>query len=329
MKVLIVLFAIFCLSFAAPIFRDGKIQDDSKVPVKNEKLVNFINKLNTSWKAGHNEMWNDWSVARAKKLMGAHLYTAMDEPRISHSEIVIKALPPSFDSRTNWPKCPTIGTILNQAECGSCWAFGCIESISDRFCIFSNASINIPLSEMDLVTCDNQQGGCEGGDPYSAWSWVASEGIVSAACSPYTIPTCPPAQQPCLNFVNTPNCVKQCSDSENWSSSKKYVKSYYYVSSNQNDIAAEIVQNGPVEAAFSVYEDFVHYKSGVYVHKTGSYLGGHAVKIIGYGTESGLPYWLVVNSWTTYWGDQGLFKIVKGRNECGIESGIVGGAPKI
>jgi cathepsin B len=48
-----------------------------------------------------------------------------------------------------------------------------------------------------------------------------------------------------------------------------------------------LVTNGPVTAAFTVYEDFVSYKSGIYKHTTGSALGGHAVKIIGYGTENG------------------------------------------
>jgi len=48
-----------------------------------------------------------------------------------------------------------------------------------------------------------------------------------------------------------------------------------------------LVTNGPVTAAFTVYEDFVAYKSGVYKHTTGSALGGHAVKILGYGTENG------------------------------------------
>jgi cathepsin B len=37
--------------------------------------------------------------------------------------------------------------------------------------------------------------------------------------------------------------------------------------------------NGPVEAAFTVYADFPSYKSGVYQHKSGSELGGHAIKV--------------------------------------------------
>ena len=54
------------------------------------------------------------------------------------------------------------------------------------------------------------------------------------------------------------------------------------------------------------------YKSGVYQHKTGQFLGGHAVKIIGWGVLSGTKYWLVANSWNPTWGDHGFFKILRG-----------------
>jgi len=295
----------------------------------NPRLVNYINSVKTSWSAQNHDMWKGKTIRQVKRLLGAHLYTSMDEPRKTFAPEILKATPTSFDSRAAWPKCTTIGTILNQAECGSCWAFGCVESITDRFCINSNASILVELSEMDLVTCDSEQGGCEGGDPLSAWGWIQRNGIVTNACSPYTIPTCPPAQQPCLNFVPTPSCVKQCNNSQNWDSNKKYISDHYYVGTDQSQICTEIYQHGPVEAAFSVYEDFIHYKSGVYQHTSGSYLGGHAIKIIGYGTENDLPYWEVANSWTTYWGNKGFFKILRGADECGIESGVVGGTPKI
>lgn len=48
--------------------------------------------------------------------------------------------------------------------------------------------------------------------------------------------------------------------------------------------------------------------AGVYKHVTGDMLGGHAVKIIGWGEENGTPYWLVANSWNTDWGDKGMKK---------------------
>lgn len=65
-------------------------------------------------------------------------------------------------------------------------------------------------------------------------------------------------------------------------------------------------------AAFTVYEDFLTYKSGVYSHSTGSALGGHAIKVIGWGNQDGEDYWLAVNSWNRTWGDQGTFKIKMG-----------------
>ncbi len=64
-----------------------------------------------------------------------------------------------------------------------------------------------------------------------------------------------------------------------------------------------------MEAAFTVYEDFFSYSSGVYHHVYGGIAGGHAIKVLGWGHEDGLDYWLCANSWGTSWGLQGLFKI--------------------
>lgn len=86
----------------------------------------------------------------------------------------------------------------------------------------------------------------------------------------------------------------------------------YYVRANPDAIKAEMFKNGPVGVAFDVYGDFMHYKSGVYAHTSGDYLGkysyafqipnynliflgGHAVKMIGWGVENNVPYWLCVN----------------------------------
>jgi cathepsin B len=64
-------------------------------------------------------------------------------------------------------------------------------------------------------------------------------------------------------------------------------------------IQTEIMKGGPLQVGFSVYQDFLSYKSGVYKYTTGGLLGGHAVKIVGWGVDSAskLPYWLVANSW--------------------------------
>lgn len=51
--------------------------------------------------------------------------------------------------------------------------------------------------------------------------------------------------------------------------------------------------------------DWCFLSSGVYQHVTGEMVGGHAVRILGWGVENGTPYWLVGNSWNTDWGDNG------------------------
>jgi len=76
--------------------------------------------------------------------------------------------------------------------------------------------------------------------------------------------------------------------------------------------------NGPVEGAFTVYEDFLAYKSGVYEHKSGQQLGGHAIKVLGWGVDSGVNYWIVANSWNEDWGNGGFFNIKLGSTSAAL-----------
>ena len=135
----------------------------------------------------------------------------------------------------------------------------------------------------------------------------------------------------CHDYVNTPSCEKKCQDGydKTVEEDKTYGASSYSVRGEAN-IMKEIYENGSVEGSFSVYEDFADYASGVYQHVTGSYLGGHAIKIIGWGvTEQGVKYWLIANSWNETWGEKGFFRMLRGVNECGIESSAVTGMPKL
>ena len=94
-------------------------------------------------------------------------------------------------------------------------------------------------------------------------------------------------------------------------------------------IKQELYDNGPLEGAFTVYEDFFSYSSGVYYHVSGGVAGGHAIKVIGYGVDSasGLSYWLCSNSWGTGWGMTGFFKIKQG--DCGINQQMYGCTPNV
>ena len=74
--------------------------------------------------------------------------------------------------------------------------------------------------------------------------------------------------------------------------------------------------DGPVVAAMAVYQDFFHYKSGVYRHITGNLAGYHAVCVVGY--DDAKACWIVKNSWGSNWGEHGFFNIRYG--ECGLDT---------
>ena len=132
----------------------------------------------------------------------------------------------------------------------------------------------------------------------------------------------------CAFYPLPPFCSFGLFRQQTYSNDKHFGASSYGVR-GVDQIAAEIQKNGPVEAAFTVFSDFLSYKSGVYTHTSGQALGGHAIKIIGWGVEDGTDYWTVANSWNSDWGDNGFFKIRRGTDECGIESQVVAGLPKL
>jgi len=257
----------------------------------------------------------------------------LDQSPLSKTNSLNANPPSNFTSSTHWKNCVTIGTIYNQARCGSCWAFGGVEAASDRFCIASKGRINQIFSFAAVTECSDEASGCDGGSASATWDYINNPGIPTDRCYPYYIPTCPPSQQPCEppTFVSTPDCWynNTCVDGSNWDRSIQTVSSVYGLNSVL-DAQNDIMTYGPIEACFDVYEDFLSYKSGVYIYDgTSSLLGGHCVKISGWGVEKGVPYWLVNNSWTTYWGDKGYFKIQRGTDMCGIEDDLVAGLPTV
>jgi len=312
------------LAKSRPVLTHNKLAEEllgDEAPAVDQVLIDHVNSVQSSWKAGHNKRFNGMKIKDVKKLCG--VVETTDSLPVKHIE-AIEALPDSFDSRDQWPGC--VGAIRDQGHCGSCWAFGAVEALADRMCIASKGQTKVVLSAQDLTSCDNTNAGCNGGNPSTAWRYMQSTGVVSEPCYPYEMGTC---QHPGCSELPTPKCKSACSNSLTFSSDKRHAASAYSVTRNATAIATEIYTNGPVEAAFTVYTDFNNYKSGVYHHVSGSAEGGHAISIIGWGTESGADYWLVKNSWNTDWGDNGYFKIRRGSNECGIEAGVVAGLAKV
>ncbi|CAH8429328.1 unnamed protein product [Schistosoma rodhaini] len=221
-----------------------------------------------------------------------------------------------------------------------CLAFGAVEAMSDRSCIQSGGKQNVELSAVDLLSCCEHCGdGFEGGFPALAWDYWVKEGIVTGSskenhtsCQPYPFPKCEhhtkgkyPA---CFEEIyKTPNCENTCQKSYKtpYAQDKHRGKSRYNVKNDEKAIQKEIMKYGPVEANFIVYEDFLNYKSGIYKHITGKLVSWHAIRIIGWGVENNTPYWLIPNSWNEDWGENGNFRILRGRHECSIESEVTAG----
>ena len=298
-----------------------------------DSIAKTVNSMKTTWKATTYK--KDYTP-----LLGAFLDGGESLPEKKMRKKNYK-LPESFDPRDEYPKCESLKEIRDQANCGSCWAFGAVEAMSDRICIQSGQTDQTRVSAQNLLTCCTGCGfGCDGGYPSSAWSYWKRNGLCTgglygdtSTCQPYFLPPCDHhvdgSHGACPETVETPDCKEDCSDGnkKDISTQMTYGASAYSVSGEAN-IMQELYENGPVEASFTVYEDFPTYRSGVYQHVSGSALGGHAIKMIGWGVENGVKYWLCVNSWNEEWGDKGLFKIRRGTNECGIENSVNAGVPK-
>jgi cathepsin B len=309
--------------------------------LNQESIITEVNNLQKNWVAGHNKYFDGRTMEEIKALMGT--LETPEEQKLPLKEVEpLKDIPTEFSSATQWPKCESIKEVRDQSTCGSCWAFGAAEAMSDRICIASNQTLQTRISAEDLLTCCGTScgNGCNGGYLSGAWNYFKRAGLVTGwlyndktYCQSYFFAPCDHhttgKYQPCGASQPTPKCQQSCANGADYHQDKWFADSVYGVSSTVANIQTEIMTHGPVEAAFTVYNDFLTYKSGVYQHVSGSALGGHAIKIVGWGVENGTPYWMVANSWNEDWGANGFFKILRGKNECGIEGQIVAGIPKL
>jgi cathepsin C len=186
-----------------------------------------------------------------------------------------------------------------------------------RLRIASNNTIQTIFSTQDIVECSNYSQGCEGGFPYLVSGKYGEDyGVAEESCNPYT--------------GKDGKCSTLASCKRQYLTRYRYIGGFYGAC-NEALMRISLVKNGPIAVSFEVYDDFVHYQGGVYHHtflkddKNFKFepfeLTNHVVVIVGYSaTDDGEKFWIVKNSWSNSWGEDGFFRIRRGTDECAIES---------
>lgn len=330
--------AISAVAIALVVIGTAALNVLDEQPLLTSEFVADINSRNKGlWTASESNgyLLSGATRSQIKKMLGVKKPAKEVLPKkIFSDDEKSLVVPASFEAATQWPECKTITHIRDQSACGSCWAVAAAEAMSDRYCVGGGAK-DLLISAANLMECCWWcGGGCEGGDPSSAWSYWVSTGLFSDACQPYPFPKCAHHQNqsiypPCpSNTYPTPSCSSTCNGNST-APATLYKGSTSYSLSGESSFQTELLAHGPFEVSFDVYEDFVSYKGGVYVRTSSQYLGGHAVRVVGWGELDGVPYWKIANSWNSDWGLDGYFLIRRGTDECGIEDSGAAGLAQI
>lgn len=204
----------------------------------------------------------------------------------------------------NWVDKKKVTGVKDQGNCGSCWTFSAI-SIAETFMAIQKNAEPSRLSEQQLVDCciTKDSHGCHGGEPTDAFNYLIKTGIAFEKDYPYHArdEACQEAkmtpQFPIQGFVDIPNGN---------------------TSTMEKTIQTRTMAVGIHAGAFV----FRFYKNGVIDSGCPAEPITHGVTVVGAGIESGIPYWLVRNSWGKNWGDKGYVKIARTNDPlpgiCGI-----------
>ena len=225
-----------------------------------------------------------------------------EKPVISSSP-----LPSSWDWR-NYLGQDWTTPAKSQGNCGSCWDFAALGALEAVIKIREGcAAFNPDLSEQYLLSCPPDSGGCNGWDAYYAYKYMYQhDGALLEDCFPYRANDDIP-------------CSSKCSD---WKEKLVPLSGYGYIYHPGRDYMKEfLVNNGPFVVDMAVYNDFFSYSGGIYEHpgtEPASAIN-HQVVLVGY--DDSHQYWICKNSWGTWWGENGFFRIKYG--DCQIEYALI------
>eukprot|EP01064_Diplonema_japonicum_P037856 TRINITY_DN8_c0_g1_i10.p1 TRINITY_DN8_c0_g1~~TRINITY_DN8_c0_g1_i10.p1 ORF type:complete len:778 (+),score=266.13 TRINITY_DN8_c0_g1_i10:57-2390(+) len=306
------------------VFTSWKRQHNKVYASKAEeevKFQNFRKHLSIFHKRGNSldktlpNSLADWSKAEfetylrdcSKGMEGVEMPTTPAEYVITEKDI--KDAPVSVDWRTKGVVTP----VKNQAQCGSCWSFSTTGVIEGAWAMAGNRLQS--LSEQELVSCEKNCDGCDGGWPYLAIEYVKQNGDATEESYPY---------------VSGQGNVPSCTAGHTMADVK--VTGYYAVNNSEDAMAAALVKYGPVSITVDAMTQLWWPYTGGIMTGCCNHEPDHAVLLVGYGVDQGTKYWLIKNSWGTDWGEDGYLRLERGSNQCGITSAptlafVQGGAP--
>ena len=217
----------------------------------------------------------------------------------SSYEFAGETTPASID----WRDHNAVTDVKDQGQCGSCWSFSTTGAVEGAWAITMGDLVS--LSEQQLVDCSRSYGnlGCHGGLMDSAFEYVMDNGLCTEGDYPY---------EAAGGVCDVSNC-----------SPVAKISSCVDVTPNNQVHLREAVSQQPVSIAIEADTlVFQMYTSGVITSEACGTTLDHGVLIVGYGTDSDTDYWLVKNSWSSSWGDDGYVKIE--RSNSTDDGGICG-----
>jgi len=201
----------------------------------------------------------------------------------------------------DWVAAGKTTPIKNQQQCGSCWAFSATETIESA--MFMAGQTPQGGAPQELVDCDTNDSGCNGGDPQEAMQWLISQGGQDAeSCYPYTAQdgTCASSQCTPVNKISSITPISQ----------------------SESAIYQALQSMGPLSICCDASQ-WSNYQGGVLTADQCGDNVDHAIQLTGYNTGQG-GYWVVRNSWGASWGENGFIFLQYGQNTCDITSEVTG-----
>ena len=254
-----------------------------------------------TYEVGHNQFSDLTPEQFRDTMLGGIPTSARNTSRLEQHVI-----PADFDvaagGALDWVAKGAVTGVKNQGQCGSCWAFSTTGAMEGA--LFAATGSLLSLSEEQLVQCDSSSYGCNGGFPSGALSFVASNGGVCAES----------------DYAYTSGSGQTGSCRRNACASVMTVEGSVAAQGEQAMLSA--LQQRPLSILIDAEDcNFQSYRGGIIDNYQCGSRQDHAVLLVGYGTENGVDYWKVKNSWASSWGENGYFRVVRNKNMLGLGSG--------